>query len=161
MTGNLLDIGDTATVVSFVGEGITQGSSDGVGGEVLHMGRQMQQFLFPNSLNFFVFSNFLTFTSFFPSMYGLDGKLAVGQGARLVEHHRVYLGQHVHVVAAFDEDAFARGSAQSAEERQWHADDQCTGTGHNEEDECAIDPRGKRLDHCNKINGEPVGPHEA
>ena len=41
VTGNLLHIRDLTTVCRLVREGVAQGGTDGVGGEVLHMGCQV------------------------------------------------------------------------------------------------------------------------
>ena len=42
MTCYFLDIRDLATIRCLVGEGITQGSTDGMGGEVLDVGSEVK-----------------------------------------------------------------------------------------------------------------------
>ena len=76
-------------------------------------------------------------------MDSLHGKLSVGQRARLIEHHRVDLRQHVHEVGALDEDALARGAADAAKEREWYTDNQCARTRNDEEHQCSIEPCGE------------------
>ena len=76
-------------------------------------------------------------------MHSLNGKLAVSECARLVEHYGVDLRQHVHKIGALDEDALARGTAYAAKERERNADDQSTRTRDDEEHQRAIEPSGE------------------
>ena len=61
-------------------------------------------------------------------MDGLNGKLAMREGARLVEHDGIDLCQDVEIVGTLDEDALTRGTANATKEGQWYADDQCART---------------------------------
>ena len=124
---NLFHIAQLAAVGSLVGEGIAQGGTDGVGREVFYVGGQMQQLVLVAGVG----------------MYGSHGKLPVRQSARLVEDHRLQLCQHIHVVAALDEDAPSRGTADAAKERERHADDERTGTRHDKEQQGTVEPGGK------------------
>ena len=79
-------------------------------------------------------------------MHRLDGKLPMSQRAGLVEDHSVDLRQNIHIVGTLDEDTLARGTANAAEEREGHADDQGTGTGHHEEHQSTIEPGGEGVE---------------
>ena len=74
---------------------------------------------------------------------GLDGKLSVGEGTRLVEDGRIDLGKDVHIVGPLDEDTLARGSSDTSEEGEGNADDQGTRAADHEEHQGAIEPRGE------------------
>ena len=76
-------------------------------------------------------------------MDGLYGKLTMGEGARLVEHHRLDLRQNVHIVGSLDEDASTRGTTDAPKEREGHADNQGARTTHHEEHQGAIEPSGE------------------
>ena len=62
---------------------------------------------------------------------------AVGQRAGFVEHHGVHLGKRLKIVAAFDEHTKFAGTADAAEERQRHADDQGARAADHQEREAA------------------------
>ena len=124
---NLLHLFHAAPVARLVGKGVAQGSANGVGGVMFHMSGEVQQLLLVIMVG----------------VHSLDLKLSVGQRARLVKHHRAYVGQRVNVVAALHQDAVARGSSNAAKERERHADDQGAGTRHHEEDEGSVQPCGK------------------
>ncbi len=128
LSGHLLHIADGATVV-LARISLTQGCGNGMGGIALHMGRQMQQPLGAELLG----------------MHGAHGEYALGERARLVEHHRTSLGQRVHIVASLDEDALARRTTDAAKEGERHRDDQGTRTTHHKERQCAIEPHGEAL----------------
>ena len=74
---------------------------------------------------------------------GLDGKLSVGERARLVEDHRLHLSQDIHVVGTLDEDTTTRGASDTSEEREGNTDNQRTRTTHHEEHQGAIKPSGE------------------
>ena len=61
-------------------------------------------------------------------MHGVDLKHAMGEGARLVEDHRLHLSQRVHIGRPLDEDTLPRSPTDAAEEREGHGDDQRTRT---------------------------------
>ena len=46
MTGDFLDIRDRTAVGSLVGEGVTQGRTDGMGGEVLDVSSEVEEIFF-------------------------------------------------------------------------------------------------------------------
>ena len=91
MSGNFLDLFQTASVVVGFRIGIAQSLSDGVGGVVLNVGSQVQQM-------FFVV---------FVGMHSRDSENSFGEGAGLVEYDRIDLCQLVDVVGTFDEDTIA------------------------------------------------------
>ena len=91
MTGYLLHLGYLATVGSLFWEGIAEGCADGVSREVFYMGGEVQQLVLIVKIR----------------VDGLDGKLSVGEGTRLVEDGRIDLGQDVHIVGPLDEDTLA------------------------------------------------------
>ena len=91
MSGNFLDLFQTASVVVGFRIGIAQSLSDGVGGVVFDVCGKMQQM-------FFVV---------FVGMHGSDGEYSFGEGAGLVEYDSIDLCQLVDVVGAFDEDTIA------------------------------------------------------
>ena len=80
-----------AAVGGLLGEGLAQGSTDGVGAEMLDVRRQMQQLPLVEGVR----------------MHCRHRKLSVSQRARLVEHHRAELRQNVHIVRALDEYSLA------------------------------------------------------
>ena len=129
VAGHLLHLGDFAAVGGLVGEGVSKSRPHGMGGEVLHMGGEVQQ---------------LPLVEHF-GMYRLHGKLPVGEGASFVEHHRAHLRQHIHIVGSLDEDAVARSAADAAKEGERHADHQRAGARNHQEEQCPIEPHGKRL----------------
>ena len=51
-------------------------------------------------------------------VYGVYAEHAPREGARLVKHHRVRLGQRVHVVSALDKDALSRSPTDATKEGQ-------------------------------------------
>ena len=73
---------------------------------------------------------------------GGDGEAALGQGACLVENHRLRPGQGFQVVAALHQDAALAGPADAAEEAQRHGDHQGAGAGDDQEDEGPVEPAG-------------------
>ena len=77
-------------------------------------------------------------------MDGSNGKLAMRQCSRLVEHHRIDLCQHIKVVGAFNQNALARCSTNATEKCQRYADDQCTRTGNDQKHQGTIEPNRKR-----------------
>lgn len=72
-----------------------------------------------------------------------DGELTCGERACLVEDHRIKFGNGIEIVAALEEDAPLRCSTDASKVAQWHADDQCTRTRDDEEDQCAVQPLAK------------------
>ena len=62
-----------------------------MGGEVLNVGSEVEQLVLITVIR----------------MDSSDGKLAVGERARLVEYHRINLRQHIHIVGSLDEDTLA------------------------------------------------------
>ena len=136
LSSDLLHVRYLAAIGALLREGIAQGCADGVGGEVLHMGRQMQQLVLVAGIG----------------MDGCHGKLSVGQRARLVEDHCVQPRQRVHVVGALDEDALARGAADAAEEGEGHADDQGAGTADDKEHQGAVEPGGDAFAEWMMVN---------
>ena len=113
----------------FLAECRPQGRGDGVGAVVLGMRGEVQQVLGTDGL-------------------GMDGrhhKHAFGQRACLVEDHRGQFDKGIHIVAAFDEYAFARSTADTAEEAQRHGDDQGARAAHHEEAQRPVDPRHEAL----------------
>ena len=75
LSGYLLHLAQLAAIGSLVREGITQRSPNGMRGVMLHMGGKMQQMPFVTLLG----------------MHRSDSKLAMGQGARLIENHCIHL----------------------------------------------------------------------
>ena len=129
LASHLRHVAHHTAVGGLVGEGIAQRGPYGVGAVVLHMGRQVQQLVRAVAVG----------------VYGLHHKLAMGQRARLVEHHGAHAGQHVHVVGTLHQDAAARGSADAGKERQRHADDQRTGTADHQEHQRTVEPGDERF----------------
>ena len=112
LASHLLDIADLTTVGSFVREGVAQGCTNGMGREVFDVSSEVEQLVFVAGVG----------------MDGLNGKLAMREGARLVEHDGIDLCQDVEIVGTLDEDALTRGTANATEEGQRYADDQCART---------------------------------
>ena len=142
-TAQFLDRLDAASVGGLTGESLAQRRRYGVGGIVFDMGGEMQQFALVAFL-------------------GMDchhRELAVGEGACLVEDHGVEPRQGVHVVAALDEYAATRRPAKSAEEGKRHADDQRTGTRHDEEDKGPVEPLGEDC-HAAEEEGRNHSQHD-
>ena len=76
------------------------------------------------------------------AVVGVDGgdvEDALGQGARLVEHHDLRFGQHLQVVASLHQNTGPGGAADAAEEGEGHRDHQGAGTGHHQEVEGPLD----------------------
>ena len=141
MTGYLLDIGNLTAVGSLIGEGIAQGCADGVRGKVLHMGGEVQELAFIDQIG----------------MHGGYCKLAMGEGARLVEDDGMNLCQHIHIVGPLHKDSLTRGTADAAEERQRHADDEGAGTRNHQEHQGSIEPRSKTAAQERRDDGEGKG----
>ena len=135
LTSYLFYVAHLATIGSLVGESIAQGSTNGVGREVLYVGCQVEQPVFRIGCCMAAFM-----ISIVAGVYGSYCKLSTGQRARLVEDHRVDLGQHIHIGGTLDEDAATRGSANAAEEGQRNADDQGAGTADYQKCEGAVEP---------------------
>ena len=76
-------------------------------------------------------------------MYSVDGKLAMRQRARLVEHDGIDLCQYVKIVGTLDQNALTRGTTNATEEGQWYADNQSARTRNDEEHQGAIEPCGE------------------
>ena len=112
VTSRLLNVTDAAAVGSLVGESVAQGGTYGVGGEVLYMGGKVQQLELAERLG----------------VDGYHGEAAVCQRAFLVEYHGADLRQDVQIVGSLHQNTLARRTANAAEERQWHTDDQGAGT---------------------------------
>ena len=106
LTGYFLHVGHRAAVV--VGRiSLAQGSSNGVGGVTLHMGcKVLQGFLVEHV-----------------GVHSVNGKHAACECAGLVEHHSLDFGESVHVVAALDENATARSTANSGKKCERNGDD--------------------------------------
>ena len=100
LASHLLDIGDLTAVGSLVGEGVAQGRTDGMGREVFDMSGQVEQLVFVAGVG----------------MDGLDGKLAMREGARLVEHDGIDLCQDIDIVGTLDQNTLTRGTANAAKE---------------------------------------------
>ena len=101
-----------------------QALADGVSGVALRLGRPAQQGL---------------------RVHPLRGRLqhlknALGQGARLVEHHAPGLSQGLQVVAALDQNPLGRRAADAAEKAQGNADDQGAGAADDQEGQGSCDP---------------------
>ena len=128
LSGNLLDIGKTATVCRLVRESVTECGTDGVGGEMLHMGGEVQQLVLITGVR----------------MYSLHGKLSVGQCSRLVEDDSLCLGEQIHIVGSLDQDTVSGSPADTSEEGERNTDDQRTGARDNEEHQGTVQPSWER-----------------
>ena len=124
LTCNLFHLTDMTAIDSLVREGITQGSTDGMRREVLHMSGQMQQLVLVKLVR----------------MYSLHGKLPVRQRPRLVKHQGLHLRKHVHIVGTLDQNTLPRGSANASEEGQRHTEHKGTGTRHHQKQQGAVEP---------------------
>ncbi len=127
VSSNLFHVAQLAAVGGLVGEGVAKGGSNGMGGIMLDVGGKMQQMPLVALLG----------------MHGSDGELTLRERARLVEHHRVDLRQHIHVVGAFHEDAFTRCASDAAKKSEWHTDDQGARARNHKEHQGTIEPSGK------------------
>ena len=127
MTSNLFDVADLTTIGGFVGESVAQRSTNGMGGEVLHMGSQMQQLVFVEIL----------------WVYGSYSELSMSQRSRLVEHDGIDLCQHIHIVRALDQNTLSRCTSDTSEEGQRNTQHQSTRTAHDEEHQRTIEPSGE------------------
>ena len=67
---------------------------------------------------------------------------ALGQGAGLVEDHRLHAAERVHEIGALDQDTLPGGTADAPEEREGHGDDQRAGAGYHQEHQRPVDPGG-------------------
>ena len=124
MTCDLLHIAHDTTIRSLIRESIPQCGSYRMSGEMLYMGSKMKKLMLITSIR----------------MYGRHSELSVCQRTSLVKYHHRHLRQHVHIVGSLDEDSLARGSSDTAKERQRHTDDQGTGTTDHEEHQRPIEP---------------------
>ena len=88
------------------------------------MGRQRQQFIFRELC--------------LQGLYLGDGKNALGKRAGFIEHRRLNSSQLLHDRAAFDKDAPACRRTDTAEKRKGHGDNQCAGTGHDQEEQGTV-----------------------
>ena len=84
MTRNLLDIANHTTIRSLIREGIAQGCTYGMSGEMLDMSSEVEQLMFAASVR----------------MDSRHCKRPMSQCASLVEDHRTHLCQHIHIVGA-------------------------------------------------------------
>ena len=123
---HLFDVLDAAVVV-LVGIGLAQRRGDGVGGETLYVGGEMEQFIGIHPVG----------------MHGINGEDTFGQRAGLVKNHCGAACEHVHVVAALDENAATRRTADAAKECQRHRDDQGAWTADHQEGQRPIEPRAE------------------
>ena len=99
---------DAASVGSLFGERITQGSSDGMGGKMLYVGSEVKQLTLVEMVG----------------MHRFYGKLTVGEGARLIENHRMEVGECIHIACPFHQYAVARCSTDASKEGEGNADDE-------------------------------------
>ena len=81
------------------------------------------------------------------------------QGAGLVKHDGVYMGDGIQIVAPFEKDAFPRGCADAAEIPQWNADHQRTGTGNDQKHQCPVEPRVEII-HKSRMEKGPYPRHQ-
>ena len=138
VTGNLLDIRDRTTVRRLIRKGITQGCTDGMGGEVLDMRCKVKEFFFFRSI-LIPHSSFLiprTITG--RIMNSLNSKLSMCQRAGLIEYHGIDLRQDIHVVRTLDEDTLLRGTTDATKEREGHTDDKGTGATYHQEHQSPV-----------------------
>ena len=104
LTSQLFHIAHLATIGCLIGEGVAQGSTNGMSREMFHMGSHVQDM---GGI----------------WMYGLYGKTSMRQGSRLVEHHSIYLCQEVQIVGTLHQNTLPRSTANAAKEGQGHTDD--------------------------------------
>ena len=129
MSRYLLHVSEPTTIGGLIGKGGPQGFSYGMGREMLHVSRQVQQLPLIEII-------------------GVDSRhreLTIGKCARLVKHHGAYLGQGVHVTTALHQDAFTGSPAQATKESERHADDQGAGTRYHQEHQSPLQPRGENV----------------
>ena len=124
MTRNLLDIADMTTIRRLIRKGITQGSANGMGREMLDMSSEMEQLVFVVGVR----------------VYSLNSELSMREGARLVEDHGIDLGKNIHIVGTLDEDSFARSTTYASKECERDADDKSARTRNHEEHQGTIEP---------------------
>ena len=130
MPGNFLNIGNLAAIGSLVGKSIAQSSANGMGGEMLDMSSQMQQFVFVKLIG----------------MHSFYGKLTMSERSGLVKNNSTNIGQCVHKIAAFHENTLTRSATQSTEERERYTDDQRARARHHQEYESTMKPCGEGFD---------------
>ena len=124
VAGDLLHVSHPAGL-HFLFAGLPQGHGNGMGGILLRQGGVFQHLVLGKARL---------------GMDGGDGEGALCQGAGLVEHHGVRLGQLLQIVAALHQDAALGGAADAAEEAQGHGDHQCAGAGDDQEGQGAVEP---------------------
>ena len=73
-------------------------------------------------------------------MDGGYGKGAFRQGACLVKHHSVRLGQRFQIVAALDQNTALGGAADTAEKAQRYGDHQRAGAGDDQKGQRPVEP---------------------
>ena len=124
VSGDLLHVGDPAAVHSAFA-GLPQRDGNGVRGILLRQSR--------------VFQHLIRFKARL-RMDGGYGKGALRQGAGLVEHHGVRLGQRFQIVAALDQNTALGGAADAAEKAQRYGDHQRAGAGDDQEGQGPVEP---------------------
>ena len=82
----------------------------------------------------------LVFRDAFCRMHARDGKRALRQRTRLVEHDRIQPCKGFQIRRALDEDALLRRAADAGEERQRHGDNQRARAGDNKESQRSVNP---------------------
>ena len=124
VSGDLLHVGDPAAVHSAFA-GLPQRDGDGVRGILLRQSR--------------VFQHLIRFKARL-WMDGGYGKGAFCQGACLVKHHGVRLGQRFQIVAALDQNTALGGAADTAEKAQRYGDHQRAGAGDDQKGQRPVEP---------------------
>ena len=74
-----------------------------------------------------------------------DREAALGEGAGLIHRDNLSLCKGFQIVAALDQNTAPGGGADTAEEAQRNGDDQRTGAGNDQEDQCTMYPVKQRL----------------
>ena len=123
LAGDLPDVRHPAPVQRLA-VGLLQTFADGMGGGAFCQSRQLQE---PMLLQRAV-------------VYAGDLKDPLGQGAGLIEDHRIHLGQGFQVVGALDQYALPAGTADTGKEAQGDGDDQGAGAGDDQEGQGPVDP---------------------
>ena len=141
VTCNLLNISDLTAVGGLIREGIAQGCADGMGGEMFYMRCEVQQLVFVANIR----------------VNSLNGELAMGKSAGLIENHGIDLSEDIHIVSALDEDTLARSTANTTKERKRHANNKSTGTRDNKEHQGPIQPCSEVTTKERRQDGEGQG----
>ena len=123
---DLLDLLDTA-VILLPRVSISERCSNGMSGEALHMGGEVQQMIL----------------ILCHGVDSIDFEDPLRQRAGLIQHDDPGLGESINVIGTLYQDPLPRGTAYAGEEGERNGDHECAGAGDDEEGEGPVEPGGE------------------